>query len=288
MEWLLIAAMFVSLALAVAMSVVAWRLLARDRERSAARIEALEAMAFEASAPVVRSEPRPDPSWDGLLQVQPKVVPAADRPGPRPPQSSLEARPLFDEAPVQHVAARRGLAMVAMVTVVAAALGAIMLIRSPTVTAALFASSDDRTAVNGKALELLSLRHAADPAGAFTVTGLVQNPGDGRDVEQIEAVLYLFDETGQLLTSARAPIDIPTLGPGDESPFVVRVPTSAAISRYRVGFRRADGRAVAHVDRRGQLPEGTSGDVIAGEGDIVTPARATRAGAVERTGVAAR
>ena len=46
MESLLIAVTVISLGLAVTMSVVAWTLLKAERQRAAARIEALEALAF--------------------------------------------------------------------------------------------------------------------------------------------------------------------------------------------------------------------------------------------------
>ena len=41
-----------------------------------------------------------------------------------------------------------------------------------------------------------------------------------------------------------------TLAPGEESPFVIRVPLTSAIERYRIGFRTEDGRVLSHVDRR--------------------------------------
>jgi len=46
------------------------------------------------------------------------------------------------------------------------------------------------------------------------------------------------------------PLDFTSLTPGDESPFVIRVPVSGEVSRYRVGFRGPDDRVVGHVDRR--------------------------------------
>ena len=106
-------------------------------------------------------------------------------------------------------------------------------------------------------LELLSLRHATDDGGNFTVTGLVQNPQSGRALRGVVAVIYLFDQQGRFLSSGRAAIDVPSFQPGDESPFVVKVPAMSGVTRYRVGFRYTDGGVVAHVDERGQLPDGT-------------------------------
>jgi hypothetical protein len=111
-------------------------------------------------------------------------------------------------------------------------------------------------------LELLSLRHSLDANGAFTVTGLVQNPGDGLATRQIVAVVYLFDRDGNYFAGGKAALDVAALRPGDESPFVVHIPSIGRVSRYRVGFRSEEGGVVAHVDRRGQLPTGMTGDAI--------------------------
>ena len=51
------------------------------------------------------------------------------------------------------------------------------------------------------------------------------------------------------------------------TPFVIAVPVSGTVARYRVGFRAADGSVIAHVDRRAdstaaaqhsQVPRSTS------------------------------
>lgn len=106
-----------------------------------------------------------------------------------------------------------------------------------------------RTARADAVLELLSLRHAQEDQN-FVVTGLVQNPRGGGQLVRVEATVLLFDNRGTMLTSGRAPIDFTTLGAGDESPFLIRVPVSGTVARYRVGFRRADGHVLGHVDRR--------------------------------------
>jgi hypothetical protein len=98
-------------------------------------------------------------------------------------------------------------------------------------------------------LELLSLKHSQE-ANSLTVTGLVQNPRSGAPLSKVFATAFVFAADGSFLASGRAPLDFTTLGPGDESPFVVTVPVTGAVARYRVGFRSADGRVVAHVDRR--------------------------------------
>ena len=69
-------------------------------------------------------------------------------------------------------------------------------------------------------------------------------------LSRVVATAFLFGPDGTFLTSSRAPLDFTTLAPGVESPFVVSVPVSGAVSRYRVGFRTDDGRVISHVDRR--------------------------------------
>lgn len=126
-------------------------------------------------------------------------------------------------------------------------------------------------------LQLLSLRHATDGTGAFVVTGLVQNPAEGATMKGVVATVYLFDLQGRYFASGRARLDVPALGPGEESPFVVKIPQTAGVGRYRVGFRLDDGGVVAHVDRRGQTPAGTSGDTIDDSGASgATPAATPR------------
>jgi hypothetical protein len=69
---------------------------------------------------------------------------------------------------------------------------------------------------------------------------------------------------------------VPDIAPGDESPFTIRIATSSGVSKYRVGFRRSDGRVLAHIDRRGQLPDGTSGEAVDARPALATPAGAIR------------
>jgi hypothetical protein len=89
--------------------------------------------------------------------------------------------------------------------------------------------------------------------------------------------VFLFDRDGNYFATGTAPLDFGVLHPGEESPFVVRVPAPGRVSRYRVGFRLEDGGAVAHVDRRGQLPDGTTGDSI----DAPSAPRPVRLGKTE-------
>lgn len=105
-------------------------------------------------------------------------------------------------------------------------------------------------------LTLVSMRHARQ-GETLTVTGLVRNDA-GRRTEPLVAVILAFDKAGDFVASARAPIDLSTLSPGDESPFRVAVPHVPDVARYRVSFRTGAG-AVPHLDRRAVPPRGAGG-----------------------------
>ena len=63
-------------------------------------------------------------------------------------------------------------------------------------------------------------------------------------------VVFAFDAKGNYISSSRAAVDFVSLKPGDESPFVVSMPSTSGVSRYRVTFR-TDAGVVRHVDKRG-------------------------------------
>jgi hypothetical protein len=68
-------------------------------------------------------------------------------------------------------------------------------------------------------------------------------------MDRLVAVVFLFDRDGGFITSGRAALESSALIPGGESTFVVTVPATAEVGRYRVSFR-ADDRVISHVDRR--------------------------------------
>jgi hypothetical protein len=98
-------------------------------------------------------------------------------------------------------------------------------------------------------LELLSLDHSRE-SGLLVVTGLVQNPREGTTRSRVIVTATLLDVAGSPVADGRSALDIATLEPGGESPFAIRVAAPASVARYRVGFRGADERPLAHVDRR--------------------------------------
>jgi hypothetical protein len=232
MEPTLIGVTLISLALALSMSVVVWRLLREEQRRADARVAALVHLA---QGPQREAEPA-----DIQLAA---------------PASEIAYR--HDDGPA--VATRAGLFEVAdapspwgrRLGVVAG----LALVLGGAVTAAIVAgpSSDApaAAAVGPAPIELLSLRHARQ-GDAMTITGLVQNPRAGAPIQRIAAVAFLFDRDGTFIASGRAPLDFTALSPGDESPFVITVPAAERGARYRVGFRAADGSVLAHVDKRAE------------------------------------
>ncbi len=101
-------------------------------------------------------------------------------------------------------------------------------------------------------LELISLRQERKGA-RLSLSGLVRNPAAGVPIDDLAAVVFLFDGQGGFISSARVGVDFRRLGPGDESPFVITVDAPPNVARYRVSFR-TDAGIVAHVDRRNDQP----------------------------------
>lgn len=350
MDLVLVIVTAVSLVLAITMSAVAWTLIRNERQRTAARVEALEALAFSgtpretsrpstvhaASASEVEVQQEVD-ARDVIEDTPASIVvtAAATLPGDAPPihaaasatvaaaavtrresadanqqwdfafrESGADAaddhrhdvvhhaplggratrvfepvaRPddMFGAAPAAGVAGRRWLAVAAVALLLVAGVATFSALNSPEVVAAVAASRPSAASGSEQPLELLSLRHTVDADGAFTVTGLVQNPLNGKELQKVEAVVYLFDDTGQYFASGRSNLDVAAVEPGDESPFVVHIANVTGVSRYRVGFRQGDGRVVAHVDHRGQLPSGTTGDALGDEPEMARPAGGMR------------
>jgi hypothetical protein len=203
-----------SLIAAVGFGAVAWRSTDEQRRRSAARVAALAT------------------ALDGDEPASPVAVASifGTRSG-----GSLRGRPLLKAAVV---------ALMAILLVVVVAMSSRD--RIPEEAPASVAPVADES--HAPPLELVSMRHTREGNG-LTVTGLVRNPHAGAVVTHVEAVVLAFDRDGNFMVSMRAPLDFTTLAPGDESPFVVKLPDAAAVARYRVSFRTEAG-LLRHVDRR--------------------------------------
>jgi hypothetical protein len=251
-----------ALALAVAMTLVAVRLMRGERDRSAARVAALASSLDDTESDDLTIAPMPDADdefvsepedvYEALSFREPAYAP--------PPRRAANAGPMFAATDEPKAPGRRWLALgaVAMLMAVIGS-GGYLLLRPATLSATgepAVPESESGTAtvsrVNQlKPIELLSLKHTVDN-GTFSLVGLVVNPLDGARLPAVSAVVYLFDKDGTYFASGKAPLEFRALGPGEESPFTVHIPNVKSIGRYRVGFRREDGSVIAHLDKRGQ------------------------------------
>jgi hypothetical protein len=223
METLLIVVTITALAVAIASSAFLMRVLAQERRRSDARVLALKAAA---------TVPASSTEWGDTANVPLLTTPAwrGELVAAAPPASSWNPR---------TVAAAVGTAVFAVIVVFLLRVGD----RGDAVP---YAVPDAPSTVT---LDLLSLAHTQN-SGTLTITGLVQNPAGKTALSRVTATASAFATDGSLLASGRAPLDLTTLGAGEESPFVIEVPVRASVARYRIGFRDADDQVIAHLDRR--------------------------------------
>jgi hypothetical protein len=257
--------------IAAGLAVIGWRLLHTDgRGQTAERVEALRALAAEPDGPDQPADPVPVavlespavvPVFARFATLAPEQVAPADWDatlGGHVHEHHAAATSLFARPPVASSVSRRPLLVGAVALVMLASAGTVYAVYRPQ-PARGGRLAEGRVAAGTVPLDLLSLTESVDTDGTFTVTGLVGNPTTGRPAEHVVAVVYLFDQAGHYFATARAGIDVAALAPGDQSPFVVKVPHGASAVRYRVGFREPDGAVVAHVDRRGQPIDGMTG-----------------------------
>ncbi|MEN3336921.1 MAG: hypothetical protein V7647_597 [Acidobacteriota bacterium] len=251
MQTILIVITALSLAVAAGLAIVVARLLREDRERSDARVAALALIAAdpldaEVGAPHTgAAHAFGDYTHAGNFTTAVEPAPDFDL---RPDARDV-APALFSERNPVSPWGRR----FAVMGTLAAVLAAVLLAATFGGRHADVVPAPNRVAADaapaGIPLELLELRHVRD-AETLTISGVVRNPKGAAPVERLVATAFVFGPEGSFLTSSRAPIGLTTLAPGDESPFVVAIPVHGQVSRYRIGFRREDGRVVAHVDNR--------------------------------------
>jgi len=271
MDTTLVGVTLLSMMMAASLSVVVWRMLRDERQRSEARVIALSRMAggraqgggddvLRPKAIVHRSTAhgeRPTPIELPLHNSPVVTASISDvdlglQGSPRGAVAGSHHR-LFDapeqSSPWGHRAAvMAGLGLV-VASVILFALTAAD--RKAPARGGQAAANAAGPAVAAAGLELLSLRDTRQ-ADALTITGLVHNPRGGAPLTKVTVTAYTFDDKGSFLASGRALIDVTALAPGDESPFVVSVPVSDTVARYRIGFRDEAGRVIAHVDKRRQ------------------------------------
>lgn len=231
METTVLVATFSSV-VTIVLAAVTVRLLRQERRRSDARVAMLAALAAQ-------------PAVDALIDT-PMAPPVRLE-----PRTSVQgASVLFEAAP-----ARTGIPPAYVFGGAVVMAGAIALGFRWALPATPTPAGETSVRVVAPAspvpLSLVSLRHEQHGGdGTLVISGVVRNPAGAAARERLFAAASLVDERGELIATARAPIDFTSLAPGDESPFVVRVPGAAGVARYRVGFRDASGAAVAHVDNR--------------------------------------
>lgn len=228
MDTTLVGVTLLSLGMAAALSVIVWRMLRDERARSEARVAVLASMAA-APAAAARAQDLP------LRQAPPSVGAFFAEPEQTSPWGNRAA-----------VMAALGLVIASVVLFSLAAGGTRTSARTMSGTAP--ATSP---AVASAGLELLSLRDSRQN-DSLTITGLVHNPESGTPLSRVTVTAYTFDDNGSFLASGRALIDVTAFAAGDDSPFVVTVPVTGTVARYRVGFRTEDGRVISHIDRRQQ------------------------------------
>ena len=226
-----------SLLLAVAMGAILFKVFRDEQRRSDARV----ALLAQASA---RFE----------------VAPASEEPVVPAPSSLISsADDLFRSPEAPSAWGRRAAVAAALAAFVAIAGYILLPARSATGAPGAAAAA----ASQNLPLELLALRHNQDGNG-LTISGLVHNPRGGAPMSQVFVTAILFAPDGSFITSGRAAVDFTALAPGDESPFVLTVPVTTTVARYRVGFRSANGSVIAHTDRRA---DGTSAQNVQSSGN---------------------
>jgi len=249
MESVLIVITLVSLAMTVALGAILARLLRDERRRSDARVAVLREMADATARDQETVEPVPvAPVQKVPREVEPVVrwettSVAVDDMDLNRTRDDLFVHPETRSAWPRRFAVAAAIAL--LVTVAGIALRS----RSTPAASAGGAPTRAASAQTTGLLELLSLKQTQE-SDALTITGLVQNPRDGAVLSKVMATAFLFGPDGTFLASGRAPLDFTVLRPGDESGFVISVPVTAPVARYRVGFRSEDGRVIGHIDRR--------------------------------------
>jgi hypothetical protein len=133
-------------------------------------------------------------------------------------------------------------------TLVAGAVGVVVLVGGLVVFRSPAATSYASTPGAAASLELIRLEHEVKADG-LVVHGMVRNPGSGVEVDRLVAVVLLFSDQGGFLASGRAAVDRDALGPGETTTFTISNKGVTDVGRYRVSFRTGD-RLVTHVDRR--------------------------------------
>ena len=226
MDTTLVMVTLLSLGMSGALSIVVWRMLRDERQRGDARVAALTSMVARTPAAAASAD---------LSMRQPAPVAMAG---------------LFEEHPAESPWGQRFAVMGALGLVLASVL--FIALSMTAGTSARGAASENQPAAAAPvraSIELMSLRDSRQD-GSLTITGLVRNADPAASLNRVAVTAYAFDDKGLFVASGRTLLDVTQLAPGDESPFVISVPVTVPVARYRIGFRSDDGRVVPHVDKR--------------------------------------
>jgi hypothetical protein len=264
LDGFLVAVTAVSLVLAVAMAVMTWRVFRQQRARAAAPSH--EGQAVQDSWPAVGiARDRGAVRERALAEPKARVSDAAEPAWARTPlRRTIELRPTpftntpgISERAIPAAApaadptpgSRGGVSLVTAGAVCGAlvlfALGAAWAIANGRDSSA---STSPAAAQVASPLELVALDYARDGSQA-SIRGLVRNPASGSKMQQLEAVIVLFDRRGSYVGTTHAPVADGQLAPGTERSFEVPLAAGLDVSQYRVSFRVAAA-PVPYVDRR--------------------------------------
>ncbi len=225
MDIALVSVTAISLIMAFAMGIVAWRVIREERRRSDARVASL----------LTQFGRPPDPRSD--VAPQPPALPRAVPPSlPTEPGSGR----LFAAVAGPSVSIRPFLATIAGVGVVLAVATVAMLSGRDT--------PSPEPIEPATPVELLSLAHAKQ-GEYLAITGAVRNPTDGVNRGRLSVMATVFDRDGTLIGTGQMPLPVPALTPGSETPFTISMPEADRINRYRISFAQ-DQTRVPHIDRR--------------------------------------
>ena len=218
-----------SLIVGTAMSLWAWRVLQNERLRSSVRVAALAAEIHDGRLATRETAP--------LREVVDDLAPRSS--SPVAGDMFRAASPLSRLPPVATVAA---------ILVGLAAAGTILFGGGNRKPVAAATQSRASRPLSPAPLELVALGHERDADG-LTVRGVLRNPLSGSAISHLTAVVLLFNRDGASVASGRAVVQAATLGPGEETTFVVTVSGAPDVERYRVSFR-TEHDLMPHVDMR--------------------------------------
>jgi hypothetical protein len=212
-----------SIVVAIVMTFVAWRLVREDQRRSNARVSALAADIYSDD--------------DGEEEPTPVAVNDLFAPDARPRTKGSLANALAIGALVVG-------SLIALVVVFS---------RDPTTRPdpAIASAAVRQNAAADQVplpLELTALGQDRE-RDELNIRGMVRNPTGSPSIGPVVAGVSAFNREGELVATARAPIERESLEGGVESKFLVRLTGVGDVYRYRVSFT-VDNRTVAHVDRR--------------------------------------